>query len=322
MRKVTTVDLHQSNTNPLSKHEEDVHIAGLTLFDQHRGPRRLFSDSTIAEDGSKVPATISVPDDVVDSLFREDLKCGVCLGTLNITLTITQCFHRFCSECLHRSLRMELGPKSHHECPSCRAKLASRRASKPDMKYDSLIRIILANGRKRRLSISPHDDDDDDGSAATKTTNPTGRQPLRKDPVQPHRLDLEKYRIAHLEKVNEFRERQSKLQSVGGTSHKPDKKANHKAKAGGNGHKGQGEKHQHGGKTSSAKGSSSYPSIETAAAASSLSNAKVWMSLFPLPEVSTCIKRLTDLTLTHWPRLFCSGCRTARCSRYRTTPQR
>jgi hypothetical protein len=45
---------------------------------------------------------------------------------------------------------MELGPKSHHECPSCRAKLASRRASKPDMKYDSLIRLILAKGRKRR----------------------------------------------------------------------------------------------------------------------------------------------------------------------------
>ena len=146
MRKGTTIDLHP----PLSKHEEDVHIAGLTSFDQHRGPRRLFSDSTTAEDGSKVPATISVPDNVVDSLFREDLKCGVCLGTLNITLTITQCFHRFCSECLHRSLRMELGPKSHHECPSCRAKLASRRASKPDMKYDSLIRLILAKGRKRR----------------------------------------------------------------------------------------------------------------------------------------------------------------------------
>jgi len=306
------VDLHhQSSSKSLSRHKEDVQIAGLTLFDMHRGPRKLFDDSTTAEDGSKVPATISVPDEVVESLFREDLKCGVCLGILDITLTITQCFHRFCSECLHRSLRMELGPKSHHECPSCRAKLASRRASKPDMKYDSLIRLISANGRKRSLSISPLDDDDDGSATATvaiKTTrtsgddssrvNPISRQPLRKDTAQPHRLDLEKYRIAHLEKVNEFRERQAKMLSIGSsTNHKSNKKASHKAKAGGSGYKGRDERHHHTGKASIVKGS--HPIMETAAAAvaSSPSHAKVWMSLFPLPEVSSdCTEWLVGQT--------------------------
>jgi aspartyl-tRNA synthetase len=37
---------------------------------------------------------------------------------------------------------MELGPRTHHECPACRAKLASRRDSKPDLKFDILIKKL------------------------------------------------------------------------------------------------------------------------------------------------------------------------------------
>ena len=40
---------------------------------------------------------------------REETSCPICLDTLNGTATIMGCLHRFCNECFHRSLRMELG---------------------------------------------------------------------------------------------------------------------------------------------------------------------------------------------------------------------
>ena len=59
-----------------------------------------------------------------ESILEDDLKCPVCLGILDATYTVMACLHRFCSECLHRSLRIELAPgKTSHECPSCRAKV-------------------------------------------------------------------------------------------------------------------------------------------------------------------------------------------------------
>ena len=62
-----------------------------------------------------------------ESILEDDLKCPVCLGILDTTYTVMACLHRFCSECLHRSLRIELAPgKSSHECPSCRAKVRSQ----------------------------------------------------------------------------------------------------------------------------------------------------------------------------------------------------
>ena len=59
-----------------------------------------------------------------ESILEDDLKCPICLGILDSTYTVMACLHRFCSECLHRSLRIELAPgKNNHECPSCRAKV-------------------------------------------------------------------------------------------------------------------------------------------------------------------------------------------------------
>jgi hypothetical protein len=93
----------------------------------------------------KIPADLEVVDvdlSVLEDIISEDMKCPICLGPIDTTLTATTCLHRFCSECLERSLRVNLGPKDHHDCPSCRAKLASRRSSKRDSRFDELIRIF------------------------------------------------------------------------------------------------------------------------------------------------------------------------------------
>lgn len=66
-----------------------------------------------------------------------ELTCPVCLGILRETMTVMECLHRFCSECINTCLR--LGKK---ECPTCRVHCASRRHMRRDPNFDALISTI------------------------------------------------------------------------------------------------------------------------------------------------------------------------------------
>ena len=200
-------NIPNNTSNPISKWEENIAIEGLTLFDIHRQPRKLLDELILNETNEHNVNHVVVSQDVLESLFKDDLKCGICLGTLQTTLTSTACLHRFCSDCLHRSLRMELGAKMHHECPSCRTKLASRRASKPDLKYDKLIQLfteLTQQSTKKRIFS------DIEGKTSNEAVNTSSLASIHSNNEEIV-LDLGKYRAAHLDKVNEFRERQAKL---------------------------------------------------------------------------------------------------------------
>jgi hypothetical protein len=177
--------------NPASRWDEDTVIHGLTQFDIKRAPRKL----TVKTE------TIEVPNDVIESLLIDNLKCGVCLGPLDSTLTTT-CLHRFCSECLQRALRMDLGPKMHHECPSCRAKLASRRASKPDTKFDKLVTIFT--GAKR--SFNEIDEGGVEESSAKDGVTSARGSPRGGSPRAEDSVDLKKYRELHDQNIVKFRD--------------------------------------------------------------------------------------------------------------------
>eukprot|EP00466_Bigelowiella_natans_P014995 jgi/Bigna1/33410/e_gw1.2.209.1 len=69
--------------------------------------------------------------------LNADLTCPVCLGILRDTMTVMNCLHRFCAECIELSLRM--GRK---ECPSCRTSCPSRRNLRKDPQFDKLIAEI------------------------------------------------------------------------------------------------------------------------------------------------------------------------------------
>lgn len=107
----------------------------LTPFDYHRQPRRLKDIPEYAV----LNSTIEVSKKTIETILREDLTCPICLQTIDNTLSVTSCLHRFCATCLEKSLRMM---KQTHECPSCRGRMGSRRDSKPDTNYDELIAII------------------------------------------------------------------------------------------------------------------------------------------------------------------------------------
>lgn len=83
------------------------------------------------------------------SALNDQLRCPVCLSTMTGTMSTmevscmfrkwayTKCMHRFCSECISKSLRW--GKK---ECPTCRKPCPSRRSLRADSGFDKLIQLV------------------------------------------------------------------------------------------------------------------------------------------------------------------------------------
>ncbi|KAM1245445.1 hypothetical protein ACFX13_037509 [Malus domestica] len=69
--------------------------------------------------------------------IRKEVQCPICLGIIRKTRTVMECLHRFCRECIDKSMRL-----GNNECPACRTHCASRRSLRDDPNYDSLIAAI------------------------------------------------------------------------------------------------------------------------------------------------------------------------------------
>ena len=184
-------------------------ITGVSSHDLHRPPRLVKPEYYLDENGEKKDSIIALPVELVKVLFRDEFKCPICLGTLDKTWTVAACLHRFCAECLHRSLRSDLGPKSHHECPSCRAKMASRRASKPDTNFDILIHQFTTNGRLVPVDslVVANETPAASTASATAAEGKAAKEAMAIQDVLKFddNLDLEHYRRVHREKVEQFK---------------------------------------------------------------------------------------------------------------------
>ncbi|KAK4758935.1 hypothetical protein SAY87_020236 [Trapa incisa] len=71
------------------------------------------------------------------SEIRKDVQCPICLGIIKKTRTVMDCLHRFCRECIDKSMRL-----GNNECPACRKHCASRRSLRDDPNFDALIAAL------------------------------------------------------------------------------------------------------------------------------------------------------------------------------------
>ncbi|XP_041005655.1 putative E3 ubiquitin-protein ligase RING1a isoform X2 [Juglans microcarpa x Juglans regia] len=98
-------------------------------------------DEDEAEDSEGSPSSIS--QEKAEFVFvrltdiRKDVQCPICLGIIKKTRTVMECLHRFCRECIDKSMRM-----GNNECPACRTHCASRRSLRDDPNYDALIAAL------------------------------------------------------------------------------------------------------------------------------------------------------------------------------------
>lgn len=74
---------------------------------------------------------------VCRSDIRKEMQCPICLGIIRKTRTVMECLHRFCRECIDKSMRL-----GNNECPACRTHCASRRSLRDDPNFDALVAAI------------------------------------------------------------------------------------------------------------------------------------------------------------------------------------
>ncbi|KAK7312822.1 hypothetical protein VNO77_36983 [Canavalia gladiata] len=75
--------------------------------------------------------------------IRKEVQCPICLGIIKKTRTVMECLHRFCRECIDKSMRL-----GNNECPACRTHCASRRSLRDDPNYDALISALYPDIEK------------------------------------------------------------------------------------------------------------------------------------------------------------------------------
>ncbi|XP_042387704.1 putative E3 ubiquitin-protein ligase RING1a [Zingiber officinale] len=126
----------------LLKHEPDVEDREATAqelrddFDGRVGGGRSSDEGDEEEeddDEAEKPEFIFVK--LAD--IRKEVQCPICLGIIRKTRTVMECLHRFCRECIDKSMRL-----GNNECPACRTHCASRRSLRDDPNYDALIAAL------------------------------------------------------------------------------------------------------------------------------------------------------------------------------------
>ncbi|CAK9881532.1 unnamed protein product [Sphagnum jensenii] len=92
------------------------------------------SPSSNGDDDDEKYISVCLPD------IRKEMQCPICLGIIRKTRTVMECLHRFCRECIDKSMRL-----GNNECPACRAHCASRRSLRDDPKFDNLVAALYPN---------------------------------------------------------------------------------------------------------------------------------------------------------------------------------
>nr|GMD33415.1 putative E3 ubiquitin-protein ligase RING1a isoform X2 [Ipomoea batatas] len=100
-----------------------------------------------SEDDSDGSGTDPEDFDELISVSRSDIRgnvqCPICLGIIKRTRVVMGCQHRFCRECIDKSMRL-----GNNECPACRIHCASRRSLRDDPIFDAIIKAIYPDVEK------------------------------------------------------------------------------------------------------------------------------------------------------------------------------
>ncbi|XP_077220512.1 putative E3 ubiquitin-protein ligase RING1a isoform X2 [Tasmannia lanceolata] len=70
-------------------------------------------------------------------MIPKEILAEIKTSVIRKTRTVMDCLHRFCRECIDKSMRL-----GNNECPACRTHCASRRSLRDDPNYDALIAAL------------------------------------------------------------------------------------------------------------------------------------------------------------------------------------
>ncbi|TKY48883.1 putative E3 ubiquitin-protein ligase RING1a [Spatholobus suberectus] len=120
--------------------EEEEEVEEAAQHDNNRDKEKpQDSDETPSSGSEEKPEFVFV--ELLE--IRKDVQCPICLGIIKKTRTVMECLHRFCRECIDKSMRL-----GNNECPACRTHCASRRSLRDDPNYDALIAALYPDIEK------------------------------------------------------------------------------------------------------------------------------------------------------------------------------
>lgn len=73
--------------------------------------------------------------------LTDHFVCPVCLDFLSNAHVAPECLHHFCGNCIKESLH-----RCKNECPSCRARISTRRSLRHDKSYDLIVSWFIHCG--------------------------------------------------------------------------------------------------------------------------------------------------------------------------------
>ncbi|KAM1823386.1 hypothetical protein ACFX13_026022 [Malus domestica] len=136
---------HHQRQRPKQSRLQDEH----QLLDQEEEEEEEAAVEQEEDDADSDGGASSTSQEIPELIFiqlqelRKDVHCPICLGIMKKTRTVMGCLHRFCRECIDKSMRL-----GNNECPACRAHCASRRSLRDDPKCDALIAALYPDIEK------------------------------------------------------------------------------------------------------------------------------------------------------------------------------
>ena len=92
----------------------------------------------------------------LNSLVDNRFRCAICFDAFKVPNAIPECLHHFCDGCIKESIR-KCGP----ECPTCRARMISRRDLRKDQLFEDIVSpltMVICTTSRLVLSYIQHDD--------------------------------------------------------------------------------------------------------------------------------------------------------------------
>ncbi|KAJ4975790.1 hypothetical protein NE237_000896 [Protea cynaroides] len=141
----------ESQQRQYHHHHNNSHIQQ-ALGAEEEGGGDDFDGSLSSSDGDKNEFVLVRLSDI-----RKEVQCPICLGIIRKTRTVMECLHRFCRECIDKSMRL-----GNNECPACRTHCASRRSLRDDPNYDALIAALYPDiDEYEEEELAFHDEEKD-----------------------------------------------------------------------------------------------------------------------------------------------------------------
>uniref|UniRef100_A0A1I8EDD7 RING-type E3 ubiquitin transferase n=1 Tax=Wuchereria bancrofti TaxID=6293 RepID=A0A1I8EDD7_WUCBA len=109
--------------------------------------RRLTLPQSTLYDKSRKPHTLRSGVDTKAIHFdwiSKELECGICEKTIQNTMVVRNCMHRFCADCILQ--RIHTGAR---KCPSCHKVLPKKTPLKSDANFDAIINKFTLSVERR-----------------------------------------------------------------------------------------------------------------------------------------------------------------------------